>query len=263
MSGAAVVVSGVAGLIVGVVMTSPVNSYLATLRTEGIAARPAVPWAVAIATGLTFVAGAAAADDGWHAVPLLVAATGLAAVSATDVRSYRIADRILFPSITATLLAMIVVAVGPGQFGDLWRALVAGAVFSGLLLLVALIAAAGGLGLGDVKLAILLGMVVGWSAGSNDDVALAADVRHVVVEPARGVQRPVPRHGPTAHRQTPASRSRRRPRRTTAPAAQDGVSVRARTRGRNPDRDRLSRRARVIESILRQRSCSVWVDSSP
>jgi leader peptidase (prepilin peptidase)/N-methyltransferase len=171
MSGAAVVVSGVAGLIVGVVMTSPVNSYLATLRTEGIAARPAVPWAVAIATGLTFVAGAAAADDGWHAVPLLVAATGLAAVSATDVRSYRIADRILFPSITATLLAMIVVAVGPGQFGDLWRALVAGAVFSGLLLLVALIAAAGGLGLGDVKLAILLGMVVGWSAGSNDDVA--------------------------------------------------------------------------------------------
>ncbi len=170
MSGASLMIIGLGGLVVGLGMTAPVNGYLATLRSEGISARPALAWAVAVATGLTFLAAAAAADDGSHAVPLLVAATGFAAVSATDVRSYRIANRILFPSIAATLLAMVVVAVGPGELGDLWRALVAGAVFSGLLLVVALIAPAGGLGLGDVKLAILLGMVVGWAAPINDDV---------------------------------------------------------------------------------------------
>lgn len=172
MSGGVVALFALAGFGMGIPMTWPINSYLAQLRREGIAARPALWWGVALTTAATFALAAAGTDDGWHLAPLLVAATTFAAVSATDVRAYRIADRILFPSIGITLAAMVIVAAAndSSSLSDVWRAIAAALVFCAVFFVLALVAPGGGLGFGDVKLALLLGLALGWTARTATNV---------------------------------------------------------------------------------------------
>ena len=74
----------------------------------------------------------------------------------TDIDHKRIPNRILYPG---TIVATALLAAGAaleGAWADLWRALGGGAAYFAFLLLVAL-AARGGFGFGDVKLALLLG----------------------------------------------------------------------------------------------------------
>lgn len=78
-----------------------------------------------------------------------------------DLREMLLPNRVLLPgtAITAALLALA--AAADGDWADLWRALIAGVVCFAVLLGMALLAPAG-LGMGDVKLAALLGLVLGW-----------------------------------------------------------------------------------------------------
>ncbi len=151
-----------AGLaVLAAVATLPmINVYLVALREDDINAAPVGFVPLAIVMVVAFVAMAATLGDHWVLVPVLLATTAMVAVSATDVRSYRIADRILFPGLGATILAASFVALGPGEPSQVGRALALGAIFCVLLLIVALISG-GGMGLGDVKLALLLGFVLG------------------------------------------------------------------------------------------------------
>lgn len=171
MSTSAWAVSALLAVVIGAAMTMPINWYLARLHTEGIRARPAQAWAVAVTTGAAVALATVGADDGWEALPLAVAAVGLAAVSVTDVRAYRIANRILYPAGAVTVAVMAAVAGGPGEPADLARAVIGAAVFCAILLVIALVAPAGGMGLGDVKLAVVLGLAVGWVAGNGGNVA--------------------------------------------------------------------------------------------
>lgn len=94
-------------------------------------------------------------------VPYLIVAGLLVALSAVDLYQLRIPDRILFPGMGVTALALI----GASLLGEVklsWIGAAIGAVAYSAVLGVAWLISPRGMGFGDVKLGLLLGMAVGW-----------------------------------------------------------------------------------------------------
>jgi len=137
---------------------------------------------ITLATGALFAAvaarfppvetgGAAGRDaEGPAAVFELVAYLYLAAVSVAlaviDLNTHRLPDAIVLPSCAVLVLMLGVLAATTGDIGALARAVTGGVVLCAAYLAMAL-ARPGGMGLGDVKLALLLGLAlghVGWGA---------------------------------------------------------------------------------------------------
>jgi leader peptidase (prepilin peptidase)/N-methyltransferase len=116
---------------------------------------------VEAATGALFAA--AALRFGWSAeLPayLLLFAV-LLAVSAIDLEHFLVPNRIVYPAVVAEVALFTLATAGDGELGDLGRALLGAALASGGLLALAL-AYPRGMGMGDVKLAVLLGLGLGW-----------------------------------------------------------------------------------------------------
>lgn len=120
---------------------------------------PAVYPLIELACGGLFVAVALVYEDPWQAVLLAPFLALLAGTSVIDLRHYRIPNRLVYP---AVLLAGAYVVVGDLAGAPL-SATGAGIgllVYGVGLLIVALIAPKG-MGMGDVKLAGLIGLVLG------------------------------------------------------------------------------------------------------
>ena len=83
------------------------------------------------------------------------------ALTLTDLDHKLIPNRILFPSTAAAGVLLGLGAVLDGELGAYGRAILGGAAYFTVLLLIALVAR-GGFGFGDVKLAALLGMFAGY-----------------------------------------------------------------------------------------------------
>jgi leader peptidase (prepilin peptidase) / N-methyltransferase len=79
----------------------------------------------------------------------------------TDLDWKRIPNRILFPAGGASVGLLAVGALVEGTAAGLGRALAAGLVYFGIMLLMAILSR-GGMGMGDVKLAALLGFFTGF-----------------------------------------------------------------------------------------------------
>jgi leader peptidase (prepilin peptidase)/N-methyltransferase len=93
----------------------------------------------------------------------LILAAGLLALSLVDLATFRLPDRIVFP-LTAMVLVAFGVAAAVDHEGDrLVRGLEAGAATAALLLALHL-ASPRALGFGDVKLAFVLGLAMGWES---------------------------------------------------------------------------------------------------
>ncbi len=130
------------------------------------AAYPLVEVVTAIAFALV-----AARFDRWAVVaPFWLFFAMLVAVSTVDVFRYRIPDRIVFPTLAASVVAIVVVSRQLDATPAIWHALIGACLFAGVLFVLAVMPG-GGMGLGDVKLALVLGLFLGW---------LAADVAGVV-----------------------------------------------------------------------------------
>ncbi len=146
----------------------PVVSWLVRrgrCRHCGDPITPAYPVVELVTAGL-FVAVAARFGAEWVVLPPLILVTSLMALSMIDLYVYRLPDRIVFPALGASATTMVVVAFAIDRPGALGRAaLGAGGFF--LLLFVAHLISPRGMGFGDVKLALLLGLHLGWIAGSN------------------------------------------------------------------------------------------------
>ncbi|WP_448812096.1 prepilin peptidase [Agromyces bauzanensis] len=122
-------------------------------------------WGRAGLVALALAAGAAGALSGHGEVVALVFAGYLLAVGAwlaiVDARTHRLPNRLIVPSyfVLAALLALY--ALTTGDWGAVGRAVVVaaitGAVYFGL-------AYWGSMGMGDVKLGILLGGALGWAS---------------------------------------------------------------------------------------------------
>jgi leader peptidase (prepilin peptidase) / N-methyltransferase len=129
------------------------------------AGRPLWCAAVEVTTGLTF--GLAAARAGWSVtlLPVLSLFAGLVAMSTVDIWAMRIPTR--FAHVTSLAVGVTIVvatAVDGGIDTDTLRAASVGAAVLGGGLLVLHLISPRMLGFGDVRLAAVAGLVVGWLA---------------------------------------------------------------------------------------------------
>lgn len=88
------------------------------------------------------------------------AALGVA-LSAIDIAVQRLPDRLVLPAYPVLITLLTFAAAVQRDFGALVRALLGGFVLGAAFLLLALLRP-GQLGLGDVKLAVLAGLALGW-----------------------------------------------------------------------------------------------------
>jgi leader peptidase (prepilin peptidase) / N-methyltransferase len=125
-----------------------------------------VPGRTLAVSGLTAAAVAGTVwviGSSWLLPAYLVFALATSALVVTDLEEKLIPNRILYP---ATVVFALLLAGGAGaedRIADLGRAALGGAGYFTVFLLVALVAR-GGFGLGDVKLAALLGMATAFSS---------------------------------------------------------------------------------------------------
>jgi leader peptidase (prepilin peptidase) / N-methyltransferase len=141
----------------------PVVSWLA-LRArcahcgEPISARYPL---VEAACGALFVAAGLRFGPSFVVAPYAVAFAGLLALSLIDVDTRRLPNRVLYPTGVAAGALFVAAAALEGEWGALGRAGI-GAVAGFAALLVVHLAVPHGMGFGDVRLAGLLGGLLGW-----------------------------------------------------------------------------------------------------
>ncbi len=153
------------GLIGGVLLQRRLAPAGYRLPSEHHLPRRPVAW-LAPTTALACAAVGAGLSSRW---PWPVLVTGLAlvltlaALSAIDLDVHRLPDAITLPAYPLTLLALAGCSAAVGDWAALGRAALAGAVVVlALLALSWLTPGHAGFGLGDVKLAGVLGLVLGW-----------------------------------------------------------------------------------------------------
>ncbi len=98
-------------------------------------------------------------------VAYLVYAAALITVSVVDIACFRLPDRIVLPALGLVLALVVAESLHAGHAQDILYALAGAAMYFTMLLVVHLISPAG-MGFGDVKLAALLGLGLGWLGAS-------------------------------------------------------------------------------------------------
>jgi len=118
-------------------------------------------WIVSVSAG---VAGAACA---WVLGPsplLAVFAVAILAgtlLAAVDIACMRLPDVVVLPTVAAVAVALAAVSVAAGDYHHLVRALEAAGALAAIYFVLGVVTG-GSIGLGDVKLALLLGLLLGW-----------------------------------------------------------------------------------------------------
>lgn len=118
---------------------------------------------IVIATAAIFAAVGNVIGPRWQVVPVLFLAAAIIALSAVDLARYRLPDRLLFPSLGIGIVLLGTFAFLTDSTDNFVRGLVAMLAY-GLVLLIPNIIMPAGLAFGDVKLALLLGLFLGWTA---------------------------------------------------------------------------------------------------
>ena len=165
MRGLAAVLCGLAGLPVG---------WFVTLLIERVpdkqplfeGARIAVPEGgrnrlVVLATVVLFAATGARFFDDWALPGYLLLVAVLLAVSVIDLDLFRIPNRIVYPALLVSVPLLALAALLEDDWGSFREAVFGGLGAFAFLLIVHLINPRG-MGFGDVKLAGLLGLYLGW-----------------------------------------------------------------------------------------------------
>ena len=154
----------------------PVVSWLLLLgRCRSCGARISAVYPLTeLATAGLFVGASLAFRDVWVAVLMAAFLAVLLAVSAIDLRNRIIPNRIVYPSVLVAAASVLAIDLAGGPL-DTLDALIGLAAFGGGLLVIALISPRG-MGMGDVKLAGLIGLVVGSLALSRVAVAAGAAI---------------------------------------------------------------------------------------
>lgn len=122
-----------------------------------------------------FVAVAARFGVEWKAIPPFLAAIALVVLSLVDLRSYRLPDVVVFTALAVSVVAVFLLSA---SFGGIRVPLMAvtGSLGCALFMLLVYVVNPGGLGFGDVKLSLLLGLHLGWVAVTFHRSWLAAVV---------------------------------------------------------------------------------------
>ncbi len=133
---------------------------------------------VEIVTLAAFAELAVQYGDSSVLIPLLVLAACLVTVSVIDLQLQRIPDRITFPTLAAALPLIVAVSVQRDATETIRGALIGSAAYF-LFLFVTHLVYPAGMGFGDVKLALVMGLYLGW-LGWQPDYTVAGPVRFVL-----------------------------------------------------------------------------------
>ncbi|MDE0376767.1 MAG: A24 family peptidase [bacterium] len=136
-------------------------------RSAGAFYRLVEPVTAAAWAGTVGLAGAQ-----WALASFLWMVAVTVVMSFVDLRSYRLPNRVLVPGVVVGLLLLSGGALLDGRIGDLPEALAGGLGYSVALLIPALLTR-GAIGMGDVKLALLLGLFTGYHGWETTVAALA------------------------------------------------------------------------------------------
>ena len=173
MSTAAVVLSTIAGLLAGWFVVVRVAETI----PDPNPLEPRARLAVTLVNGLLWMAVANKTEfhRWWVALVYFVVFSTLLTVSVVDLRVYRIPDRIVFPALGLTAALMITAAFAIVRpYGDALEPLkyaLVGLVTYFLILFVFHVVYPAGMGFGDVKLALLMGLSLGFVANSVGSAA--------------------------------------------------------------------------------------------
>jgi leader peptidase (prepilin peptidase)/N-methyltransferase len=132
---------------------------------------------IEVATGVFFVIvsliillrgvpGAAAGTGAWALAAYLYLAAVSVALAAIDLDLRKLPDRIVLPSIVVGIVLLAVATIGAGDWWMLARGLIGGAVLFAFYFAIVMVYPKG-MGFGDVKLAALLGLYLGWLGWGN------------------------------------------------------------------------------------------------
>jgi len=116
---------------------------------------------VELGTAALYAAIAVRLGANWALPAFLVFFASLVAISVIDIELQIIPNRIIYPTIVLSLPLLAVAALAEGDIRRMATALAGGAIAFGILLLVHLISPAS-MGFGDVRLAFILGLFLGW-----------------------------------------------------------------------------------------------------
>lgn len=161
-TGAAEWVTGGAGTAAGAVLAAVLRQRSYRRDSERHIRRLPGLWLLPVLLGLTWAAVVwrfGATQPAVVPAYLTFCAAG-AGLSWVDLDVQRLPDRVLWPCTALTAAALAAAAAGSGRWDSLQRAALAAAALGASYLAVALLAT---LGLGDVKLAVLVGLVTGWA----------------------------------------------------------------------------------------------------
>ena len=111
-----------------------------------------------LATGSVVAGAFFVIEDLWLALPLAALLALMPAVAAIDIEHHIIPNRLMYPALIALPLLLVLARV-LGAPVDLRGMAIGFVAYGGALFLVALVS--GGMGMGDVKLAALIGVVLG------------------------------------------------------------------------------------------------------
>lgn len=120
---------------------------------------------VEIVTAALFVTISMKFSDTWLIVAYCFFCAFIVAVAAIDLEHYRIPDRLVFPALAISVPGIVLISLQKDFAEAITYALVGAATFFGILLIFHLISPRG-MGFGDVKLGLVLGLFSGWLAGS-------------------------------------------------------------------------------------------------
>ena len=169
MTAAVVAVCAGAGLLVGLGLEIVVDRLPKLEPLNGWRRRDLNPSRAAVLVAVTvalFVGLAVRYHDSWVLPAFLVLAAGLVALSVIDLEHFLLPNRIVYPLAVGMLALLALAAVGDDAWGAFGRAVLGGfaaTVTLGVLHLVS----PRSMGFGDVKLAFVLGLVLGWLGWSE------------------------------------------------------------------------------------------------
>ena len=167
-------VSGVLGVAVGIAANRAAGRYPWTGDGGGPVVRPP---GVELGTALLFLLTGLRFGWSWELPPFLLLAGVAVLLTLVDLQHRKLPNRVLVPAIAVGAVLLAVAAVATGN----WHALLGaglGAVVLFTVFLVLALASPKSLGMGDVKLAALLGLYLGWLGW--DAVLLGAAAGFVV-----------------------------------------------------------------------------------
>jgi len=149
--------AGLVGACLGVPLARAAERVLRTRRRVS----PLVPGAAVVATGALFAVVSTVFSWSGELLAYLVFAAVAVVLSIVDLAEKRLPNAIVHPSLVLFPVLLLVVAAASGAWASLLGAVLGAAALFVIYFVLALISPAG-IGMGDVKLAALVGLMLGY-----------------------------------------------------------------------------------------------------